>query len=427
MVFSVSALFRFLVLVCAGMTLSACLPGLDKNLFRALTSPSNPSYSESGNSSLYSGEDILDAELREASTHPDVLVAHSQGISEHTEEEFGSLSELELSSLPAGLMLLEMSGDADGLMPEVPSKPVQLAEEESTPAVAALAPAVQKKSTVSPAAKASTKKKTTKTAYNSKEDRALARKNTRASLCRRYTDSLCITSPYGVKRAANRWHKGIDIRAPMGSPIKAFRSGEVIRAQYHRTFGYLVEIRQDDGLLARYAHMSQILARKGDRVYPGLMIGRVGSTGRSTGPHLHFELLNDTRHVNPMVLLSTPRQIVVQGTAEDAAAARAALAKSGKGKKKVKKSKKSTKKVASKTSSKKPSQKATASKSTTAKNGASPKTAISASKKATPAASVQKAAPARKEGSKSAVSAAKPAAKSTASTVQKSGTTQNNS
>lgn len=165
-------------------------------------------------------------------------------------------------------------------------------------------------------------------APGSREARRLAEMHTKEALCST-GETVCITSPYGVSRSSRRSHKGIDIRAPLGSPIMAFRSGTVMCAEYHRSYGYMVEIQQDDGILARYAHMSQILVRKGDRVAPGLMIGRVGSTGRSTGPHLHFELLLDNRQMNPMVYLPTPRQVVSKGTEADAAAARKALSKSG--------------------------------------------------------------------------------------------------
>jgi murein DD-endopeptidase MepM/ murein hydrolase activator NlpD len=177
----------------------------------------------------------------------------------------------------------------------------------------------------------------------STQERSLAALNTKAALCGNGGETVCITSPYGVRRSSRRSHKGIDIRAPLGSPIMAFRSGVVVQAEYHASYGYMVDIQQDDGILARYAHMSQILTRKGDRVQPGLMIGRVGSTGRSTGPHLHFELIRNNSQVNPMALLPTPKQVVSKGTDADTAAARAALARSGK--QRVKMSSKSGKKT----------------------------------------------------------------------------------
>ncbi len=212
------------------------------------------------------------------------------------------------------------------------------------------------------------------------EARALAEMHTKEALCSA-GETVCITSPYGVRRSSSRSHKGIDIRAPLGSPIMAFRGGIVQCAQYHRSYGYMVEIQQDDGIVARYAHMSQILVRKGDRVQPGLMIGRVGSTGRSTGPHLHFELLRENSPMNPMVYLPTPKQVVTKGTEADAAAARKALAKSGHSSKKktVKKttSKKKTavssssRKTSTKTAAKSSKSSKTSSKSSTAKKSSS--------------------------------------------------------
>lgn len=211
-------------------------------------------------------------------------------------------------------------------------------------------------------------------APGSEEARRLAEIHTREALCSS-GETVCITSPYGVRRSSRRAHKGIDIRAPLGSPIMAFRSGMVVCAQYHRSYGYMVEIQQDDGILARYAHMSQILVSKGERVEPGLMIGRVGSTGRSTGPHLHFELLRDNRQMNPMVYLPTPKQVVTKGTEADAAAARQALAKSGHGKSKdkVKKSSKRKSSVKKSSSRKKQEVKKTSSKRKTAKASSSKK------------------------------------------------------
>ena len=234
-------------------------------------------------------------------------------------------------------------------------------------------------------------------APGSREARKLAERHTRDSLCSG-SETVCITSPYGVRRSSRRSHKGIDIRAPLGSPIMAFRSGTVACAEYHRSYGYMVEIQQDDGILARYAHMSQILVTKGDRVGPGLMIGRVGSTGRSTGPHLHFELLLDNRQMNPMTYLPTPKQVVTKGTEADAAAARKALAKSGHAKSKsaVKKTSSSKKKTVKKSSSsRKQSVKSSSKKKTTAVK----KTSSSSRKKTS--ASSRKTTSNRKTSSKS--------------------------
>ena len=102
-----------------------------------------------------------------------------------------------------------------------------------------------------------------------------------------------------------RMHKGIDIANNVGTPILASRGGQVLSAGWNEGgYGYLVEIRHDDGSMSRYAHNSQILVRPGDQVSQGSVISLMGSTGRSTGPHLHFEILPAGRGaVNPLQFL----------------------------------------------------------------------------------------------------------------------------
>jgi LysM repeat protein len=97
------------------------------------------------------------------------------------------------------------------------------------------------------------------------------------------------TSGYGWRWG--RMHKGIDVANNVGTPIVAARSGRVSYAGWHDGgYGYLVEITHEDGSLTLYAHNSRILVRVGDVVDQGQMISKMGSTGRSTGPHLHFEI-----------------------------------------------------------------------------------------------------------------------------------------
>ncbi len=191
-------------------------------------------------------------------------------------------------------------------------------------------------------------------APGSAEEKRLAALHTKQSLCKG-SATLCVTSPYGVKRSGKRVHQGIDIRAPLGSPIMAFRGGTVVKSEFHHSYGNIIEIQQDNGLLARYAHMSQRIARKGDHVQPGVMIGRVGSTGRSTGPHLHFELLRGNRQMNPLILLPTPNQVVVKATPADVEAVRKASAaqKAAKRKSPAKKAPAQTKKASTATAAKK--------------------------------------------------------------------------
>ena len=286
------------LLACVGFSQTACAP-------RQPVASQVSQNDDSRNSGDLDSQLAIDHELFLAATSPGTLVeSDSLSVSELAEHRAMYGDALELSSdlsslqLPGGLLQLERGERVSG--------PVSRGPEPG-----------------------------------SAEARRLAERNTREALCSA-GETVCITSPYGVRRSSRRSHKGIDIRAPLGSPIMAFRSGMVRCAEYHSSYGYMVEIQQDDGIVARYAHMSQMLVREGDRVEPGLMIGRVGSTGRSTGPHLHFELIHDNRQMNPMAYLPTPKQVVTRGTDADAAAARKALAKSGHGSSKYKAKKSSS-------------------------------------------------------------------------------------
>jgi murein DD-endopeptidase MepM/ murein hydrolase activator NlpD len=89
---------------------------------------------------------------------------------------------------------------------------------------------------------------------------------------------------------ANSFHEGIDFPADAGTPIVAAASGKVVEAGWHPQYGKVIEIDHGNGLLSRYAHASSILVQDGELVVRGQHIGAVGSTGRSTGPHLHFEV-----------------------------------------------------------------------------------------------------------------------------------------
>ncbi|MEM6753062.1 MAG: peptidoglycan DD-metalloendopeptidase family protein [Cyanobacteria bacterium P01_C01_bin.38] len=111
------------------------------------------------------------------------------------------------------------------------------------------------------------------------------------------------TSGFGPRWG--RMHKGIDIAAPTGTPIYAAADGVVVSAGWNRGgYGKLVDIRHPDGTLTRYAHNSKILVRKGQRVQQGQTISKMGSTGFSTGPHLHFEIRKGGKKaVNPVALL----------------------------------------------------------------------------------------------------------------------------
>jgi murein DD-endopeptidase MepM/ murein hydrolase activator NlpD len=101
----------------------------------------------------------------------------------------------------------------------------------------------------------------------------------------------------------HRAHNGLDIAAREGTPVVAAAGGVVERAGAAGTYGNLVVLRHTDGSETRYAHLSAINVQKGDTVAAGTPIGAVGTTGRSTGPHLHFEVRRDGRPVDPWPLL----------------------------------------------------------------------------------------------------------------------------
>lgn len=115
-----------------------------------------------------------------------------------------------------------------------------------------------------------------------------------------------LSSGYGWRWG--RMHQGIDIAAAPGSPIVASAAGSVTYADWNDGgYGYLVEITHADSSVTLYAHNSRILVREGDRVAQGQLIAEMGSTGRSTGPHCHFEIrLKGKGAVDPLAYLSQP-------------------------------------------------------------------------------------------------------------------------
>ena len=112
-----------------------------------------------------------------------------------------------------------------------------------------------------------------------------------------------ISSAYGYRNdpfsGRKSFHKGVDIPGKIGAPVHALGAGVVVTAKMKSGFGYTVEIDHGNGYTTRYAHTSKILVDVGDRISKGMVIAEVGSTGRSTGPHLHLELLKDGKQINP--------------------------------------------------------------------------------------------------------------------------------
>jgi len=116
-----------------------------------------------------------------------------------------------------------------------------------------------------------------------------------------------LTSFFGPRRlgmGTSNFHSGLDIAAPTGTPVVAARAGTVTFAGWsNRGFGNLVKIRHAGGAETWYAHFSRILATVGQQVRQGEVVGRIGSTGISTGPHLHFEVHEDGRPHDPLRFL----------------------------------------------------------------------------------------------------------------------------
>jgi murein DD-endopeptidase MepM/ murein hydrolase activator NlpD len=104
-------------------------------------------------------------------------------------------------------------------------------------------------------------------------------------------------------------HSGIDFRAEAGTPVRASATGTIVEAGYKGGYGFMVEIRHRSGLTSRYAHLSRILVKQGQAVEKNKLIGRVGTTGRSTGPHLHFEIRRNGKAVNPAKFLMAGRKL----------------------------------------------------------------------------------------------------------------------
>lgn len=119
------------------------------------------------------------------------------------------------------------------------------------------------------------------------------------------------SSGYGDRvdpiRGGTVHHAGFDLAAPTGTPVAAAAAGTVVHAGPAGTYGNLVTVRHADGFETRYAHLSAVDVAVGDPVAPGQEIGKVGSTGYSTGPHLHFEVRRGGKAIDPAPLLPLNR------------------------------------------------------------------------------------------------------------------------
>jgi murein DD-endopeptidase MepM/ murein hydrolase activator NlpD len=133
-------------------------------------------------------------------------------------------------------------------------------------------------------------------------------------------DISMISSGFGYRsdpfHGGAAMHAGLDFRGPIGAPIHAAAKGKVTFVGTKTGYGKVVEISHGNGMLTRYAHMSAWRARLGQQVAAGDVIGQIGSTGRSTGPHLHFEVRIHDRAVNPRPFLESAPHVLEEARAD---------------------------------------------------------------------------------------------------------------
>ena len=119
---------------------------------------------------------------------------------------------------------------------------------------------------------------------------------------RRYSSTF--GQRYDARIGMQRLHAGVDIPSPFGTSVRASADGVVVRASWAGGYGNLVEVRHEGGIVTRYGHLSTIFVLAGSPVARGDVVGLVGSTGHSTGNHLHFEVRLDGRPVDPLNALA---------------------------------------------------------------------------------------------------------------------------
>jgi murein DD-endopeptidase MepM/ murein hydrolase activator NlpD len=103
------------------------------------------------------------------------------------------------------------------------------------------------------------------------------------------------------------FHKGVDFAGKHGADVVSVASGIVTWAGSRYGYGNLVEINHGNGYVTRYGHNAEVLVAEGDPVKKGQLVARMGSTGRSTGPHVHFEVIHRGKNVNPMTYIQASR------------------------------------------------------------------------------------------------------------------------
>ncbi|ALR22481.1 hypothetical protein ATN00_08475 [Sphingobium baderi] len=134
----------------------------------------------------------------------------------------------------------------------------------------------------------------------------------------RPVEKLSLTSNFGVRsdpfKGGARMHKGVDIPGPIGTPIYATADGIISRAGWASGYGNLVQISHGHGMETRYGHMSKLLVAANSYVRRGQVIGLMGSTGRSTGSHLHYEVRVDGQAINPIPFVAGPDYLIAMNT-----------------------------------------------------------------------------------------------------------------
>ena len=141
-------------------------------------------------------------------------------------------------------------------------------------------------------------------------------------------DGVRLTSDFGMRwhpvLGGHRMHKGIDLSSPIGTPVHATADGVIGRADWFSSYGLYIAIEHGGALETRYGHLSRVNVAAGQFVHKGDVIGYVGTTGRSTGPHLHYEVRVEGVAVNPIPYLQAGANIQlasasdVMGAASDA-------------------------------------------------------------------------------------------------------------
>jgi murein DD-endopeptidase MepM/ murein hydrolase activator NlpD len=116
-----------------------------------------------------------------------------------------------------------------------------------------------------------------------------------------------VSSGFGIRNdpftGGLAMHEGLDFTAATGTKVVASAKGTVVRSGWDMGYGNVIEVQHAEGFATRYAHLSKRIAQVGDSVERGSVLGEVGSTGRSTGPHLHYEVFNKERVINPVQVL----------------------------------------------------------------------------------------------------------------------------